>query len=379
MVAGVIVVHAAMTYGLVGNWPYQETVRALPEAVGYVIAFVTMLGMGILFLIAGLFTPDAIAQKGRWRFLAERSGRLGIPTVAYLLVIMPAVNFLGRWASGSSDAAAAGYALDHLRGFDLGPAWFVLALLLATTSYGAWQTVSRARTVDVGGRTLLVLAALSSGATFVVRIGQPVDDPVPLNVAGWPPDFLLFALGALAGGGWLTRVPSRTLLHAAALIFGGMVLLVPLAVFPPSSFSSLLGGWHWQAAVVSVSESLVTIGLVVVIFRLFQHIGRDPLPRITRGSFTVYLVQTPVILLLGIALRPVALAPECKAVILGVLGLAACFSLAAARGGWTQARRLRREEKAKERDSYLIRREAAGSKRTKNADPPPRAARRGPR
>ena len=347
VVAGVIVAHAAMTYGLVGNWPYQEAVHPLPQAVGYVIAFMTMLGMGMLFLLAGLFTPSAIEHKGRSRFLADRLLRLGIPTVAYLLVIMPAVNFMGRWASGSSAAAAAGYALDHLRRFDLGPMWFVFALLLVTVSYVGWQAVSRPRAGGVGGRDLLLLAGLSAGGTFLVRMVQPVDDPAPINVAGWPPDFLLFALGALAGGGWLVRVPSRALRDAAALIAGGIVLLVPLAVLPTPSFSSLLGGWHWQSAVVSASESLVTIGLTVGIFRQFQRIRRDPLPWITRGSFTAYLIQTPVILLLGIAMRPVPIAPEFKTVILAVLGLAACFSLAAAHRGWARGRRLGRSRREK--------------------------------
>lgn len=340
IVAGVIVAHAAMTYGLVGNWPYQEVAHPLPQAAAYAVGFVTMLGMGMLFLVAGLFTPSAIQRKGTARFISSRSLRLGVPTVAYLLVIMPAVNFVGHWASGSSAAAAAADALDHLRRFDLGPMWFVFALLLVTAGYVGWRVVSRPGTVGVGGRDLLLLAALSAGGTFLVRIVQPVDDPAPLNVAGWPPDFLLFALGALAGRGWLVAVPSRTLRHAAALIAGGVLLLVPLAVLPMPSFSSLLGGWHWQSAVVSASESLVTIGLTVAILRQFQRIRRDPLPWITRGSFTAYLVQTPVILLLGIAMRPVALAPGFKVAILAVLGLAACFGLAAVHRRWTHGRRV---------------------------------------
>ena len=45
------------------------------------------------------------------------------------------------------------------------------------------------------------------------------------------------------------------------------------------------------------------------------------------------------ILLLGIAMRPLVLAPELKAVILAALGIAACFSLAAAYRGWTRTRR----------------------------------------
>lgn len=336
VVAGVIVAHAAMTYGLFGNWPYQEVVHPLPETLGYGVAFVTMLGMGLLFLVAGLFTPAAIQDKGRASFLLDRCVRLGIPAVLYLVVVMPGVNFLGHWASGSSPAAATAYALDHLRRFDLGPMWFVFALLAVTVGWLGWEA-SRPRTAEVGGRVLLVLAVLSTAATFLVRTVQPVSDGAPLNVAGWPPDFILFALGALAGSGWLARVPARTLRYATALVISGMVTLMPLALFPPSGLANLLGGWHWESAVVSVSESLVTIGLTIWIVRLFQRLPRDPLPLITRGSFTAYLVQTPAILLLGIAMRPLALAPELKAVILAILALVACFGVAAAYRGWIRA------------------------------------------
>jgi fucose 4-O-acetylase-like acetyltransferase len=344
VVAGVIVAHAAMTYGLFGNWPYQETVHPLPQTIGYAIAFVAMLGMGMLFLVAGLFTPAAIGRKGPSGFLADRAMRLGIPTVAFLLAIMPGANFLGRWVSGSSPASAASYALEHLRRFDLGSMWFVFALLLVTVGYVGWRALSRPRAAGVGGGGLLLIVVLSAVATFLVRTIQPVYDPAPINVAGWPPDFALFALGTLAGGGWLARVPERTTRQAAALVAGGILILAPLAVHAPTDFSRLVGGWHWESALVSSSESLVTIGLAIWILRQFQRIGHDPLPSVTSGSFTVYLIQTPVIILLGLALRRLALAPELKAAVLAVLGLVVCFGFASAYRGWrrTSGRRRRR-------------------------------------
>lgn len=330
VVAGVVAAHAAMTYGLFGNWPYQETAHPFPVTIGYAVAVLTMLGMGMLFLLAGLFTPAAIASKGLRHFVNERWVRLGIPTVVYLLAVMPAVNFLGQVASGSSAAAALGYARDHALRFDLGPMWFVFALLLVTLGYAGWRRISRPRAPGVGPRDLVLLAAICAAATFLVRGVQPVDDPAPVNVAGWPPDFILFVLGALAGATWLERVPPTAERAASAMIAAGLALLLPLAVLPPPSFSWLLGGWHWQSGLVSAAESLVTIGLSIWLLRQFQRVPRDPLPSVTHGSFAAYLIQTPVILLLGIAMRPLVLAPELKAVILAGLGLAACFSLAAA-------------------------------------------------
>jgi len=39
---------------------------------------------GLLFFVAGLFTPPAFGRKGARRVVIDRLWRLGIPTAAYL-------------------------------------------------------------------------------------------------------------------------------------------------------------------------------------------------------------------------------------------------------------------------------------------------------
>ena len=58
--------------------------------------------MGLLFFVAGLFTPPALAYKGPRRFIGDRLWRLGVPTVAYLFVINPAMNLFGDRAMGAN-------------------------------------------------------------------------------------------------------------------------------------------------------------------------------------------------------------------------------------------------------------------------------------
>lgn len=333
IIGGVIVAHAGMTYGLIGAWPYRETtIQPLSLPVAATFGAAVTVGMGVLFLIAGLFTPAAAERKGARRFFAGRVRRLGIPTILYLLIAMPLLNFIGHYASGASPSAAALFALERLRQLDVGPTWFLLALLLFTALYLANRAAGRRPrlTGAISMRDLLLLAILSGAGMAAVRVVQPATDLAPINLTVWPLDLALFALGAAAGKGWLEQVPRRAVGHAAGLMAAGVAVLAPLAVISSSDVAELAGGWHWQSAVFSLGESLFTIGVVVVVLRQFQRLATSPLRRYTRASFTAYLIQAPVVLFLGIGLRPWALAYELKFVMLAILSLVVCFGLATA-------------------------------------------------
>ena len=102
IVAGVIGAHVSVIYALDVSWWYEE--RTASAAATAVLAGVfspgLLFGMGLLFFVAGLFTPTALGRKGVRRFVLDRLWRLGIPTAAYLFVVNPALNFVGDRAMG---------------------------------------------------------------------------------------------------------------------------------------------------------------------------------------------------------------------------------------------------------------------------------------
>jgi len=86
----VVLMHTAIIYGAMGDWYYRETgetgtlfsiIAALLGGIG--TAFV----MGLLFLIAGYFTPRSYDRKGAGHFLLDRLKRLGLPLLFYEVVI----------------------------------------------------------------------------------------------------------------------------------------------------------------------------------------------------------------------------------------------------------------------------------------------------
>lgn len=110
LTVGVIVAHAAMTYGAVGSWVCEEP--SLSGAVeGVLSAFVgvgAMFGLGLFFLLAGMLTTAPLIRRGPRSFLASRAWRLGVPLVAYAFVVWPVLQWRrfrvearGRWARRS--------------------------------------------------------------------------------------------------------------------------------------------------------------------------------------------------------------------------------------------------------------------------------------
>src|SRR5215207_6166749 len=86
VVAGVIVVHVAITYGAEGSW-YVADIDESTSAVGEVVLSVfvvigALFSMGLLFLVAGALTVPSLERKGARRFVVDRLKRLGVPLVA---------------------------------------------------------------------------------------------------------------------------------------------------------------------------------------------------------------------------------------------------------------------------------------------------------
>lgn len=91
LVVGVIVGHVTMAWTSNEAWVLEEppvrepllTLLKLTALVGVLFA------MTAFFLIAGAFTPRSLAGKGLRRFLLDRTVRLGVPLVFFLLALAP--------------------------------------------------------------------------------------------------------------------------------------------------------------------------------------------------------------------------------------------------------------------------------------------------
>ena len=324
----VVVMHAAVTYSPFGSWYVREhPPLSLAAKIGFATyqSFQHAVSMGLLFGIAGYFAAQALARKGAAGFLRERTFRLGVPLLVYILLIGPATEYFvaGSWGGEQSFGAAW---LRHLADGDLasgsGPLWFCLVLLVFCVALVAmrpvapvgWMPVERApvaRPVP-GAAAVLGYAAAMATVTFALGVVAP-RDRVLLNVDvhDFPQYPLMFAAGMLAWrNDWPLRVTSaagrRWLM--GGLVGGGVLwaVLVVLGGALAGNLRAYEGGWTWQAAGMDIWRSVtclsLSLGLIVLFRDRFNGLGRVA-RFLTRTAFGVYVFHPPVLILVTRALH----------------------------------------------------------------------------
>lgn len=356
LVAVIIAAHGVAGYsGFEGAWPYQPHREVRLSGVSDVVLGMLLLPslvfvMGLFFLISGLVTPGSLERKGPRRFARDRIVRLGIPLAIVVLGIWPALVYVGNRVGGQN--ASYWTQFIHAKPFlDPGPMWFVEVLLIYSLGYAGWRGWRRHhaprpdRTADgrvsLSGRTLVLLAVAISLITIPVRFVFPWDSHqvADLQLWQWPQYLAMFGLGIVAGrSGWLDRVPEdiRRRCRTAALAGLFAVLILILAVVaagldPGDAFSDLR--FHWAPIALAAIEGPLVVGASVWLLATAQrHLNHPPTRRgraLARSAFGAYVFQGPVLIGLALALRPVGLPAEIKALLVACLGVAGSFAL-----GW---------------------------------------------
>jgi Acyltransferase family len=336
LIAGVIFGHAWAGYAEVGGWAYtpvRET-SLHPVTVAFGEALLGPFGlfvMGFFFLIAGLLTPGSVARKGPGRFARDRLLRLGLPLLVFTVLLWPPLVYLMDRATGHR---------VEVSWTDPAQLWFVEVLLIWSLGYAAlWRWRPEVRPGELRLRHLLALAAAVMLTTFAVRLRYPLnsDQFAQLHLWQWPQCLALFGLGvACARRGWLAPVPEglRRACGIAAVAgvaaIGAIVGLVGVGGVDGAAF---FGGWHWEALATAAAEGILAVMVSVWLLGLAQRRLKQATGTVraaaTRGAYAAFLVQGHVLVGLALAVRPLHLPAEVKALAVSVLGVLVSFGL-----GW---------------------------------------------
>jgi len=306
----VIAHHVGQAYGPTGGyWPVQEAVRA--PVLGPLIDVNRSFFMSLFFMISGFFMVSAYDRNGFGKFIRSRFVRLGVPVVAFaVLMLVIRIFILGNHITRWDDI------------FNPGHLWYVEHLLLFSLVYALWRKLreSSVRNATQAGQRLdgpapgflvtfaaLLLVALACG---IVRIWSPIDHW--MNLLGFfsvafadvPRDLAFFIFGCMAfRRGWLQSFPTRR-----GLTWFAIGLLAAAAWFT----WKLIPHGHLSAPVFAIShlvwEELVCFGMCIGLLVLFRQAANFQGPfgkMLADNQYSAYFWHP--IFILGIQMAFVAL------------------------------------------------------------------------
>lgn len=347
LVAWIIGCHALLGYTAFGGWPYDEvnevTMSPATELLlSMVLGPTSLVVVATFFFVAGLFAPVSVRRHGPGRFSRARLVRLGLPWLAFMLLIWP----LFMWFA----YRAAGYPLTYRQAFggrqpflDAGPLWFAQILLYASLGYALWSWLGLGRRlprITAGSGHLVVAIGAMTLVSFATRLWFPARSQqiMDLHVWQWPQCMGMFCLGVVASGeAWAVRVPHRVvrfsgLLALSTLIIAPLIALAAGVTDLNRDGGVFLGGWRWQALVLDAIEaSLVVAGSVWLLGMAQRHLaGVTWLGTVSaRSAYAAFVLQAPVLLSLAILARMVSIPALYKGVLVGTLAVVFAFGL-----GW---------------------------------------------
>lgn len=344
VILGVIGSHVSVIYALDVGWWYEE--RTASDIATAVLAGVfapgLLFGMGLMFFVAGWFTPPAFDRKGAGRFAIDRLWRLGIPTAAYLFVVNPAMNFFGARAMGEGEPVADYFRRTYWDDVELGVAWFMAALLMFSLVYAVWRPRHPVRSESVTPlkRGDLVKAGVFIAvASFLVRLEFPVlsgDALWTLNLWEYPQMIALFALGVFARErGWLSDAlhpQLRRTCGQAATVGVVLAALAGVGIAVTDDPERFLGGLRLEATLIPLIEATLALGMSLWLIDWFRRRTKRVgalVGSLGRASFAAYLLHVPVTITLAVVLRDVEVPAELKFLSVFAFGVVASFGL-----GW---------------------------------------------
>ncbi len=352
----VVLMHVAATYGAgEAAWFYREP----GEKNVLIYAIMMLLGgigsaftMGLLFLVAGYFTPRAYDRKGAGPFLIDRFKRLGIPLLVFEVVILQLVNYPVS-VHGGDTRSLGQYLVDHFRGLTTigdGPVWFLLELLIFCIGYAVWRRVAdrashRTKTdqrVETNPPNNWAIAAFALGlgiATFIVRIWALVGvyyEPLHLELAHAPQYIALFAVGLVVyRRNWLSRFTAAQVRpwRWIALVFS--LLMFPLVVAAGALSGQLdpggAGGLNWLSLAYSLWEGFMCVSMVIVVLawfrQRFNHQGRLA-KAMSDNCFAVYVIHPLILVWLALALGGFQMNLSLKFLLVAPIAVALCYGVA---------------------------------------------------
>lgn len=340
MTALVILHHTAITYGAPGGWFWTELKPSRTPAAILLTLFVSTnqaYFMGFFFLLAGYFTPASLEKKGYWRFIGDRLLRLGLPLLAFGLVLGPLTAAIVNALEGNGFWPTWVWLWQHHE-FINGPLWFAQALLIFSLGYCAWRAVAGAplagsarveKPVPSAKWWLVSAVGVGAGALGLRQFFPVGQNFFGLQLAYFSSYVFLFAVGIAAWRyDWLRQMSWRQA-RVWVLRLGLTWASLPLGML-------LIRKLGWQtntstgislaSILYAMWEPFVAWGMIAGWLLLFRARMNGPSAFwgwLNRRAYAVYILHPPVLVTIALLLHGWVAPALVK---FGVVGLLACVA-----------------------------------------------------
>lgn len=341
MIIMVLVVHSGVTYGPVGDWFYRDNTSS-DDLTNLILLMVGVLlqafFMGLLFLIAGYFSPGSHDRKGRRKFVRDRFKRLVIPTLIFIFALGPLIVYPLELADEFSLADFYLKYIWYIPWWISGPMWFALALFGFSNLYTLlkyawdWPTFEGALT---RGRIVTLIALIVLG-TFLVRLVFPIGTAVwNMQLCFFTQYIAFFVFGVLMfRNNWLASLtPQEGVFWRRVALASIFVLLLPLLVLGGAleeNVDPYMGGLYWQAALFIIWEQLfavsVSLGLLVWFRERYNRQGALE-TKLSDNAFAVYVFHPPILVGIAVLMASWPISNIFKFLILVVTGTLLTFAI----------------------------------------------------
>jgi len=337
--------HSSIAFGALGGW-YYITPNATTGAVQFILSLFMCIDqaffMSLFFFISALLMPASFDRKGFRKFMKDRLVRLGIPLLAYTLLIHPTLIFAIYKYLGKTSTPW----LDFVWNIDTeypspGPMWFVFTLLIFETMYALYRRVASG---NVEAKSEGVLPSAQKIFLFIIGTGLlafaiRIFYPIGKNFFGLQFGFFVlyistYVLGILASNNnWIERF---TLQNAwpwsiASLLSIPLIVMMLSLSRVPGIINELSGGMTPLALFYALWEPVICVGFcffLVMFFKKYLNMGGMLTLVLSADSYTVYIFHPLIVVAFTILSEQAAIPPVTRLVLVWAFAIPTCFIMA---------------------------------------------------
>ena len=225
---------------------------------------------------------------------------------------------------------------------NVGPMWFLYGLLIFTLLYTLWRQITKLSMLKEKIPTdfaipknqyLLLVAIILGFFTFFIRIISPIDEfPLGFPFAFFPQYLMMFCVGIIAARyQWFEKMSNKHTKFWTGVISITVVLFFLyffLFLGIDADLSILLGGPTLPSLIFSLVDSIICMGMIFVLIRLFYTKFNKQgklMKNLSDSSFPMYLVHPPIVVAVTLLFAPIPFIPIIKLVIVFPLSVVLCY------------------------------------------------------